>query len=113
MAAYINVRKTYTGTGAQDAIQLNRWSKDDYSVIVRLATTGTYTVEGTLDYINRPLDADRQPSPAVEWFDITNLAGLSADAAEKITETPLEAIRINIAANATGIDFHVMQNGEG
>lgn len=106
MASYINAKKTYTGTGAQVAIPLNRWSRDNYSVVVSLDSTGTYTIQGTLDQINRP-----NVTPV--WFDITSLVGLTADAAEKITETPLEAIRMTIAANGSSIDFHVMQNGEG
>ena len=113
MGSYINKRIDYaTGvTGAQTAIPLNRWSLDDYSVIVDLATTGTYTVEGTVDFINRPLDADFQATPTPVWFNIVGMVGLTADASQVVPATPLEAIRINIAANATGIKFHVMQAG--
>ena len=106
MAAYVNVKKTYAGTGAQIAIPLNRWSRDNYSVVTDLTTTGTYTVQGTLDQVNR-----LGVTPV--WFDITSLVGLTADSSEKVTDTPLEAIRISIAVNGSGVSFHVMQNGEG
>ena len=106
MASPVNVKKTYTGTGTQVAIPLNRWSRDNYSVVTDVGATATYTVEGTLDQVNRP---DVTPV----WFDITNLVALTADAAEKVTDTPMEAIRMNITANTGDLGLHVMQNGEG
>lgn len=106
MAAYINAKRTYTGTGAQVAIPLNRWSRDNYSVVTDVGATATYTVEGTIDQINRI-------GVTPVWFDITGLVGLTASTSDKITDTPLEALRVNIAANSGELGFHVMQNGEG
>lgn len=104
MSAYINRRETYTGTGAQAAIPLNRWTNTDIAAELVFGSTGTVTVEGTLDQVNR---ADVTPT----WFDITGLVAVTADTAEKITDTPLEAIRLNIAANGSSITFHIMQQG--
>lgn len=103
----INVKKTYTGTGAQEAIPLNRHGPQNYSVEVNLASTGTYTVEVTLDQINRPgVNPVWHPVPAITGI-------VDTDTFDKIVDTPLEAIRINPSVNASGIDFHIMQNTYG
>lgn len=101
--SYINAKKNYTTTGAKAAIPLNRWASSELSVEVDVGTTGTYTVEGTLDQVNR---AGVTPV----WFTITGMSALTADTAQNIANTPMEAIRINIAVIDSTIDFHVMQN---
>jgi hypothetical protein len=111
MAAYVNVRKSYTGTGAQDAIPLNRWGEDDYSVKLALTGVCDVTIQGTLDYVNRPLDADFQDGVTPEWFDITGLVNVIANTVEVVSSTPLEAIRANITTNGGAVALHVMQQG--
>ncbi len=100
----INVEKTYTGTGAQDAIILNRYGDPQTSVVVDLATTGDVTIEGTLSQLNR------DNGLTAIWFEIENLINLTADSNQRVENTPLEAIRANITTNATGVTLQVMQN---
>ena len=114
MAAYVNVRKDYTGVGDQPWIQLNRWSEaNDYTVVARVTGTINFDVVGTIDYINRPLKADNTAAPTPVDIPITSLTGLSADANEVIQATPFEALKVIINSGAGSVDFHVMQNGAG
>jgi len=103
MGTPISRSATYSGTGAQEWIPLNRWSLDDYTVSLDFASTGTVTVEGTIAKLNQGETAFP--------FDITGLIAITTSGGFVIQETPLEAIRLNIAANATGINFQVMQQG--
>jgi hypothetical protein len=105
MASYVNVKKTYTGAGNKDAIQLNRWSRDNYSLKMDVTGTIDFTVQGTLDYVNRS-------GETVTWSDIDSLVNLTASSFEKITDSPLEAIRVVINSGAGSVLFHVAQNGE-
>lgn len=110
MAAYINRKQeNAAATGAQTPILLNRWGKDDYTLKVSDTGTTAYTLQGTLDQINRGQTA--------EWFTLvdnqgTSLAALTAVGTYVVSETPLEAVRISHGAE-TASTFHVMQNGEG
>lgn len=105
MSSYVNVEKTYTGAGNKDAIQLNRWGRDNYSLNMTVTGTIDFTVQGTLNRVNR--------GEAVTWSDIDSLVNLTASSFEKITESPLEAIRVVINSGAGSVLFHVMQSGEG
>ena len=98
----INNLVTYTGTGAQAPIMLNRHAPSNYSVRLDFDTTGDVDVQGTLSQLNR--------GDAEDWFDITGLTGITADSAEKIVDTPLEAIRFVINANGSTINGRVMQS---
>lgn len=110
MAAYINRKQeNAAASGAQIAIPLSRWGKDDYTLKVSATGTTAYTLQGTLDQINR--------GETAEWFTLvdnqgTSLSGLTAPGAYVVSETPLEAVRINHGASTASV-FHVMQNGEG
>lgn len=103
MSSYIN-RKQSNVTGVGDWIPLNRWANDDYSVVIVDNGTSTYTVEGTLDQINRKGVIGNEVV-----FGIENLEAVTGDMSNKITETPMEAVRINV--DSGDVDFHVMQNG--
>ena len=106
MSAYINRKQSNSaGVGAKPWVQLNRWDNNaNYSLVLKFTGTATVTVEGTLDHINRELET-------IEAFDVENAIDLTADAYLNITNTPLEAIRINQTAGAGSVDFHVMQGG--
>lgn len=106
MASYVNVKKEYAGAGNKDAIQLNRWSRDNYSIQIAVTGTIDITVQGTLDYINRE-------GETVVWSNISTLANVTADTFDKIVDTPLEAIRVVVNSGAGSIIFHIAQNGEG
>ncbi len=106
MSSYVNVRETYSGAGNKDAIQLNRWSKDDYSIAIDVTGVIDVTVQGTLDHINRVGAA----TPV--WRDISGLTNVTADAFDVIQATPFEAIRVVVNSGAGSINFHVMQQGE-
>ena len=106
MPSAIN-RKQLAVTGVGDWIPLNRYSKNDYSIITTVNGTATYSVEITLDQINRSgILGTETARPVVSAIDLT------VDANLNITSTPAEAIRINITAGAGSVDFHVMQSGD-
>ena len=77
---------------------------DDLSVVTTANGTVTYDVEFTLDQVNRV---------GVTIIDrpIENGTSLTTDANLNVTETPMEAVRVNITAGAGSVDFHVMQSG--
>lgn len=106
MGVPVSYDVTYAGTGEQTALPLNRWNKANTSLVVDLATTGTYTIEATLSKINQ----DTGLTPI--WFELSGLVGLTADITDTLKNVPLEAIRLNISANGTGIRFQILQGGD-
>ncbi len=103
MSSPVN-RKQSAVTGVGDWIPLNRWAKDDLSVVTTANGTVTYNVEFTLDQVNRP-GVTGVPRP------IENGEGLTVDANLNVTLTPMEAVRVNITDGTGSVDFHVMQSG--
>lgn len=99
----INKEKSYTTTGDKDGIPLDRHSDPQYSVVIDIGGGGDVTVQGTISQINR---AGVTPI----WFDLPALTNVIADASDKIINTPLEAIRLQITAVTDTIIFQVMQN---
>jgi hypothetical protein len=99
----INVERQYTNTGLQQAIPLNRHGNPQYSVVVGIGGGGDVSVEGTISRIN-------VVGVTPVWFPIINLTNLVADTADKIIETPLEAVRVNVIAVTDTINFQIMQN---
>lgn len=99
----INVERSYTATGFQTAIPVNRHGNPQYSIGIDIGGGGTVTVQGTLSQINR---AGVTPI----WFDIPALTAITADTFDKMVNTPLEAIRLNVTAVTDTIIFQVMQN---
>lgn len=104
MSSPVNKKVAYAAavTGAQEAIQLNRWGVPDLSVNLTFGSTGSVSFEGTLDYVNRP---DATPV----WFEV--IAASTTGAFATLPNTPLEAIRANIGSNGGGVNIHVMQSG--
>jgi len=99
--------RTYTTTGEQLPLLMNRWTRNDYSITVVAGDPGdTYTFEATLNRLN--LDDGLVPV----WFEIAGLTGISGDITDTIQRTPLEAIRINIASVVASIRVQIMQQGE-
>lgn len=102
---------TYTGTGAQTALPTNRWGDHQYSITVipqpDPVTSGEYTVQGTINRINRSTNIE----PTV-WFDLDGFVGLTGQITGVFKNTPLEALRLFITTNDESIRFQVMQGGE-
>lgn len=110
MGAYIN-RKQVNGVavGAQPAIPLNRWGNNDYTVKVSGTGTSAYTLQATIDQINRD-------GVTPSWFTINDeagspISGATTETTYVISNTPLEAIRISHDVS-TASTFHVMQSGD-
>ncbi len=99
----INVEKTYNSTGIKTAIPLNRHGNPQYSIGIDIVATATVTVQGTLSQINRV-------GVTPIWFDIPALTGVATDTFDKIVNTPLEAVRLNVTATTGDVNFQVMQN---
>ncbi len=99
----INVEQTFTTTGNKDGIPLSRHNDPQYSIVIDIGGGGDVTVQGTLSQINR---AGVTPI----WFDIPALTNVVADTSDKIINTPLEAVRLNITTVTDTIIFQVMQN---
>lgn len=112
--AYINTKRSYTSTGVKDWIPLNRWTDDDYSLVI--SGDGTVTVEGTIAQPNRFINGAGEALTSDDVFDVVNGTGLTPVTGTPVTlnieSTPLEALRLNIAAG-TNISVRVMQNGQG
>lgn len=99
----INIEATYTTTGVKDAIPVNRHGNPQYSVGIDIGGGGDVTVQATLSQINR--------SGVVPiWFDIPALVNITANTFDKIVDTPLEAIRLNITTVTDTIILQVAQN---
>lgn len=106
MGAYINRNQNNNlpGVGAKAWIPLNRWDNgSNYSLVIGISGTATVTVQGTLDQINR--------GQTPKAFDIENAVDLTTSVDLNITDTPLEAIRVNQTAGTGTVEFHVMQGG--
>lgn len=106
MSAYINRKQTdnVSGVGGKPWIPANRWGFGaDFSILVEITGTATVDVEGTLDQINR--------GDIPKVFKIQNATGLTTTTALNITDTPLEAIRVNQLSGTGTVAFHVMQGG--
>ena len=100
----INREQTFTtgASGGQVAIPLNRHGNPQYSIDIDIGGGGDVTVEATLSQINRGDTAIWRPIPA--------LTNVTADAFDKIVNTPFEAIRLNITSITDTIIFRVQQN---
>ena len=107
MAAPLFYDETYTSTGFTPPLLLNRWSRSNYSIIVDVGTTSTFTVEGTVSRLN--LDDGLTPV----WFEFLGLVGITTVITTALKETPLEAVRLNIGVIDSTIRLQVMQGGEG
>jgi len=108
--AYINREQINSaGVGAKPWIPVNRWSNSgDYSIFANVTGTATYTLEVTLDQLNRMTPAEianAKVCPVVEATDQTT------DGCFNITSTPLEFIRVNQTAGTGSVDIHIQQNG--
>ena len=112
MSAYIRrTQNNVTGVEAKPWIPVNRWTENgSFSIMTTIVAPVTYTIETTIDPVNRP---DEIALADVVVCSVENAIGLTADARLNITNTPLEAIRINQTAGAGSVRFKVMQNGSG
>jgi hypothetical protein len=89
-------------TGTQTPIVLNNYQTPfNASFQVWLISTGTYGVEFTLDDVNG--------SAPVRWSADTNAGTGSTTSKTGNYMFPIRALRLNIVANATGIEFKVVQ----
>lgn len=98
----VNVRKTYTTSGPQVPVMLNRHGPSDYTLDIDIGGGGDVTVEATSGQINR--------GQTPIWHPLASLTNVTADAFEKVTDTPLEAVRLNITSVTDEITFQVSQN---
>lgn len=98
----INVTQSHTTTGFKAPIMLSRHNDPQYSVSIDIGGGGTVTVQGTLSQLNR--------GEAAVWFDIASLTSITTDTFSKLTNTPLEAMRLNVTAVTDTIGLQVMQN---
>ena len=112
-AAYIRRKQDNSaGIGIKPWIPLNRWSgPGDYSIMTEVTGTVEYTVQTTVDPVNRP---DIIPLSDVLVCPVTNAVGLVGPIdCLNINLTPLEAIRIEQTSGTGSVSFRILQNGEG
>jgi len=109
--AYINRKQTNpTGIGEKDWVPLNRWSNaSNYSIVTTVNGIATYTIESTLDQLNRLTLAE---IANVDVCAIENAIDQTTSGCFNVTATPLEAIRIKQTAGTGSVVMHVMQAGE-
>ncbi len=106
MSVPVSADVIYTTTGTKTPIILNRWGDYDTSVVVLLSGTATYTLEATINRLNRSTTI--QP---IVWFELAGLVDITTDITDSIKNTPLEAIRINITALSDDVRFQILQSG--
>ena len=109
--AYINHNQiNETGTGAKPWIAANRWSNaSNYTIFATVNGTVTYTLETTIEQLNRLTAAEIAVAKVCPVVDATDQI---ANGCFNITATPLEFIRVNQTAGSGSVDIHVMQSGE-
>lgn len=98
----INAKKSYTTTGIKTAIPLNRHGNPQFSISVEVQASATYTLQGSITQINRE-------GTTQVWNDIPAMTGLTATAFQKITNSPLEALRLNVIAITGTVNFQLLQ----
>jgi hypothetical protein len=110
MSAYINRKQVnVAGIGVKPWIPLNRWSEPgNYSVVVTVDGSAEYTVQSTVDPVNKPSRND-----GIYVCDVENAIGITVDQCFNITSTPLEAIRVEQTLGSGTLTVRVMQNGSG
>jgi len=109
--AYINVKQVNTSsTGIKPWIPVNRWTNgSNYTIICSVDGVATYTLETTIEMLNR-LTADELA--AVVACPVENAVDLSGSSCLNIFSTPAEAFRINQTAGAGTVTMHIMQAGD-
>ena len=97
----------YTTTGAKDPIIVSRHNSTDTSLQAVIDTgPADYTIEATLDKINR--------GETPNWFPLPSATNLTANLFDSIKEAGIEAVRMNITTLTAGsITFKVQQNTRG
>ena len=98
----INSKQSHTGTGVKVAIPLNRHGNPQFSISIQITGSATYTLQGSISQINRTTSSD-------VWNDIPSMTALSVNAFQKIVNSPLEALRLNITAISGTVDFQILQ----
>lgn len=98
----INAKRSYTSTGIKTAIPLNRHGNPQFSISVQITGTATYTLQGSITQINRTGQTE-------VWNDIPSMTALTINAFQKIVNSPLEGLRLNITAISGTVDFQILQ----
>ncbi len=109
MASSVNIQRTLSaGTGAKDWFIMNRYAPTEYVVVVTVTGTATWTLEGTLNKLNRGETAipfvleDRLGTPIAAQVDDGNFL---------LGQIPMEAMRLNQDSGAGTATMQVMQQG--
>lgn len=100
----INRTITQTGTGTTDWVPLNRYAGDDVSLAAFVDGTATYTVEMTLERVNR----EEYDPATVRVLDHGTLVGSTGSASGNI-DFPVEAIRLNVTAGTGSVELQIYQ----
>lgn len=101
--APINRKISVFGVGTSEWVPLNRWTDSDISLLVSVGGTATYTVETTLDRVNRQ---GTIPVP----IDHATLVGQTVGNTGNVA-FPVEAVRVSVTSGTGSVTMHVMQNG--
>lgn len=101
------IYSSVTGVGNGDVIPVDQYlSPTNISLGVTVSGTITYTVEYTYDDV---FDPAFDPGTA-SWFDVTGLAGQTADADAALTAPP-RAVRIRTTAGTGTATLALIQAG--
>jgi hypothetical protein len=109
--AYINRKQeNEAGIGEKPWVPMNRWTNAaNYTIVTTVTGAATYTVEVTLDQLNRMSAAE---IAAADVCPIENIVDETTNGCFNVTATPAEFIRVNQTAGAGSVTFHAMQSGE-
>ena len=101
---------TYTSSGIQTGVSLNYFQTPFNATVGTYLSTGstaTYAIQYTLDDITAGTSASTVLP--VRWYDSANYATGTTSAGTENFMFPVRAVRLNIAALSSYIEFKVLQ----
>ncbi len=106
MSTPISVKQqNQAGAGEKPWVQLNQYSRPDFTANIIITGTASVDIEATLANPNRD-----EITPD-DVFTLQGFQGITTTTAMSLANQPLAAIRVNQSSGAGSVVFHVNQNG--
>lgn len=103
------IYKTYTTTGAKEAIPLDL-HRNPFNVSVFLNLVDASTATATLEYTGDNVQDPAYVAANGKWWPHPDMTGSTADDEAVITK-PVTAVRLNIAAISGSVQLQIIQAG--
>lgn len=102
MASPTSSDRTYNTTGVKDWVPLNGTTGNSLTIGVEIDATATATVEVALS----------NPAKSPVAYPVDGFTAITATTNGVVDDTPLKAVRINIAATTGDVRFTILQSGD-